>query len=169
MLQVYTGQGKGKTTSSLGLALRAIGSGKKVLLIQFLKDGRSSEIKTIRKYLPNFKVKSYGRPVFLTKTKLLKKDYQLASQGLNLAKNALKRGKYDLVILDEINIAVDFGLVSKNNLLKLLKAVPKKIEIILTGRGAKKEIIEKADLVTEMKEVKHYFKESIKARKGIEY
>ena len=169
MLQVYTGQGKGKTTSSLGLALRAIGSGKKVLLIQFLKDGRSSEIKTIRKYLPNFKVKSYGRPVFLTKTKLLKKDYQLASQGLNLAKNALKRGKYDLVILDEINIAVDFGLVSKNNLLKLLKAVPKKIEIILTGRGAKKEIIEKADLVTEMKEVKHYFKEGLKARNGIEY
>jgi len=169
MLQVYTGQGKGKTTSSLGLALRAIGSGKKVLLIQFLKDGQSSEIKAIRKYLPNFKVKSYGRSVFLTKTKLLKKDYQLADQGINLAKDALKSGEYDLVILDEINIAVDFGLVSKNELLKLLKAVPKKIEIILTGRGAKKEIIEKADLVTEMKEVKHYFKESIKARKGIEY
>jgi len=86
-----------------------------------------------------------------------------------LAKDALKSGEYDLVILDEINIAVDFGLVSKNELLKLLKAVPKKIEIILTGRGAKKEIIEKADLVTEMKEVKHYFKEGLKARNGIEY
>lgn len=169
MIQVYSGQGKGKTTVALGLALRAIGAGQKVLLIQFLKDGRSSEIKTIRKYLPALEVKTYGRSVFVTKNTLEDKDYQLAQAGLNTAEKAVKRGAYDLIILDEANVTIELGLLEKEKMLDLMKATPREIDLVLTGRGAKKEIINQADLVTEMKEIKHYFKQGLKARKGIEY
>ena len=169
MIQVYTGNGKGKTTASLGLALRAIGAGKKVLLIQFLKEGQSSEIKAIRKYLPNFEVKIFGQKGFLTKEKLKKKDFDLAQQGFNFAQKAIQNKTYDLVILDEINLVLNFGLLKTEDLIALIKTTPKKIELILTGRSASREIINQADLVTEIKEVKHYFKKGIKARKGIEY
>ncbi len=169
MLQVYSGQGKGKTTAALGLALRAIGAGRKVLLIQFLKDGRSSEIKAIKKYLPALEVKTYGRPVFVTKKTLEDKDYQLAQTGLDVANEAVKNRAYDLIILDEINVVVEMNLLKKEKLLDLIKKTPKKIDLVLTGRGAKKEIISQADLFTEMKEVKHYFRQGLKARKGIEY
>jgi len=167
MIQIYIGDGKGKTTASLGLGLRANGANKKVLLIQFLKDGTSSEIKVIKK-LKNFDVKTFGKKGFVTKENLTKKDFDLAMQGFNFAREAIKNKKYNIIILDEINIAVYFGLLKVNDVLDLIKKTPKKVELILTGRKANKKIIELADLVTEMKEIKHYYKKN-KAREGIEY
>ena len=167
MIQIYTGNGKGKTTAALGLGLRAVGAGKKVLLIQFLKDGQSSEIKTIKK-IPNFDVKVFGKKGFINKNNLKKTDYDLAQQGLSFFKKALESKKYDLIILDEINIVLKLGLLKTDNLVDLIKKASKKTEIVLTGRSVLKKLIKTADLVTEMKEIKHYFKK-IKARKGIEY
>ncbi len=169
MLQIYTGQGKGKTTAALGLALRLVGAGKKVLLVQFLKDGRSSEIKAIEKYLPNFKVRTFGRRVFLNERNLTKKDFELVRQGFDLARQAVQSRKYNLIILDEVNVAVSLRLLKKEDLISFVKKVPNRIEIVLTGRQASREIVRLADLVTEMKETKHYFKKGLKARKGIEY
>jgi len=168
MLQIYTGNGKGKTTASLGLGLRAIGAGKKVLLIQFLKDGKSSEIEAIKK-LKNFDVKVFGRKGFIGKNKILKKDFNLAMQGFNFAKKAIESKKYDLIILDEINTVNYFGLIKTKDILELIKKTPSKMELILTGRNASKEPIQLADLVTEMKEIKHYYTKNIKPRKGIEF
>ena len=168
MLQIYTGNGKGKTTASLGLGLRAVGAGKKVLLIQFLKDGKSSEIKVIKK-LKNFDVKTFGKKGFVSKNNLLKEDFNLAMQGFNFAQKAIESKKYDLIILDEMNMVNYFGLIKIEDILELIKKVPKKTELVLTGRKASKKIIQLADLVTEMKEIKHYYIKNIKARKGIEF
>lgn len=171
MIHVYTGKGKGKTTTALGLGLRAIGAGKKVLMIQFLKSSkkRISELVAIREHLPNFEVKSYGRPQFVTKKNLIEDDYVLAREGLFSFVASLKLKRYDMIILDEINMVLDFGLIKTQEFLKILKNVPKNLELILTGRNAPKEIIKTADLVTEMKEVKHYYKKGVRARKGVEY
>ena len=168
MLQIYTGNGKGKTTASLGLGLRAIGADKKVLLIQFLKDGKSSEIKIIKK-INNFEVKSFGKKGFISKDNLIEKDYNLAQQGFNFVEEVIKSKKYDLIILDEINTANYFGLIKTEDLINLIKKIPSKIELILTGRKASKKLIQLADLVTEMKEIKHYYTKNIKPRKGIEF
>ncbi len=162
MIQVYTGNGKGKTTAAIGLGMRAIGAGQKVLLIQFLKDGQSSELKSIK-----FDFKTFGQKGFINKDNLNKRDFNLAEQGFSFFKKELKKKKYDLIILDEINHIFNFKLIEIDDLINLIKD-EKKTEIILTGRNAPKKIIQIADLVTEMKEVKHYFKK-IKARRGIEY
>lgn len=158
MIQIYTGPGKGKTTAALGLALRAVGAGRKVLLIQFLKDGRSSEMKII-KNIKNFELRIFGP----------QEDSQLVAQGFNFAQKAVKSKKYNLIILDEINVALNFGLIEQGSLLELMKIVPTEMDLVLTGRWAEKEIIEQADLVSEVKEVKHYFQKGVKARPGIEY
>ncbi len=168
MLQVYTGNGKGKTTAALGLGLRTIGAGKKVLLVQFLKDGQSSEIKTISR-LKNFEAKAFGRKGFVNKKKLVKKDYDLAKQGFNFVQKAIESKKYDLIILDEINMANYFKLIETKDILKLIQEIPKQIEVILTGRYADKKILQQADLVTQMNEKKHYYQKKIKSRKGIEF
>jgi len=168
MLHIYTGDAKGKTTAALGLGLRAVGAGKKVLLIQFLKDGQSSEIRAIGK-IKNFEVKSFGRKGFVSKNKLLKEDFNLAQQGFLFAQKAIKSRKYDLIILDEINIANYFGLIKTEDILELIKKTPSKTELILTGRNASKKLIQVADLVTEMKEIKHYYKRGVNPRKGIEF
>ena len=168
MIHIYTGNGKGKTTAALGLALRAVGTGKKILLIQFLKDGSSSELKAIRK-IKNFEVKVFGKKGFISKNNLTKKDFNLAQQGFNFAQKAIESKKYDLIILDEINLVVNFGLIKTEDLIKLIKKTSSKTELILTGRYASKKLIRLADLVTEMKETKHYFKKAFKARKGIEF
>jgi len=168
MLQIYTGNGKGKTTASLGLGLRAVGAGKKVLLIQFLKDGKSSEIGAIKK-IKNFDVKAFGRKGFVSKDNLLKKDFNLAMQGFNFTQKAIESKKYDLIILDEMNTVNYFGLIKIEDILELIKKVPKKTELVLTGRKASKKLIQLADLVTEMKEIKHYYTKNIKPRKGIEF
>ncbi len=168
MLHIYTGDGKGKTIAALGMALRMVGAGKKALLAQFLKDGQSSEIKAIRK-IKNFDIKSFGRKGFFTKKTLTKKDFDLAKQGFNFVQKQIANKKYDLIILDEINAVINLELIKANDLSKLIKKAPRKTEIVLTGRNAPKEILKIADLITEMKEKKHYFKRGIKARRGIEY
>lgn len=167
-VQVYTGDGKGKTTASLGLALRAYGANLRIFIGQFVKGQNYSEIKAITKYLSNIVVKQYGRKCFV-KSPPGKQDIELARNGLKEVSEIVKSGNYDLVILDEANIAVNLKLFSVEDLLKVIDDKPDDVEIIITGRNAAPRLIEKADLVTEMKSIKHYYDRGIKAREGIEY
>ena len=169
LIQVYTGPGKGKTTAALGLAMRAIGHGLKVYVIQFMKGNiRYGELETARRLSPHIVIRQMGRETFVDRNNPDKIDIELAQQGLQLAGEIIGAGEYDIVVLDEINVAVDFGLISLEDLLKLLDTKPAHVELILTGRHAKREVIERADLVTEMVEVKHYYKAGIRSREGIE-
>ena len=169
LIQVYTGNGKGKTTAALGLALRAVGHGLKVLFIQFMKGNIDyGELESSKKLSPYLTIKQMGRETFVSKTNPDPIDIKLARDGFALAKKAISNEEYSIVILDEINVAIDYGLIPLSDLLHLLDTKPKGIELILTGRNAKPEIIDKADLVTEMVERKHYFKKGVSARKGIE-
>jgi cob(I)alamin adenosyltransferase len=169
LIQVYTGPGKGKTTAALGLAMRAIGHGLKVYIIQFMKGNiRYGELETARQLSPNIVIKQMGRETFVDRNNPDKIDIELAQQGLQLAREVIGAGEYDIVVLDEINVAVDYGLISLEDLLKLLDTKPAHVELILTGRDAKREVIERADLVTEMVEVKHYYRGGIRSREGIE-
>lgn len=170
LVQVYTGNGKGKTTAALGLALRAVGHGLKVLIIQFMKGKVNyGELVTARKLSPYLTIKKTGQRNFTSRSHPDSTDLQLAQEGFLLANKALKNRKYDIVILDEINVAVDYGLIPLSDLLQLIDSKPEFIELILTGRNAKPEVIEKADLVTEMVERKHYHDKGVLARKGIEF
>ncbi len=166
MIQVYTGRGKGKTTAALGLAIRAAGAGLKVYICQFVKGRNCSELNSLKK-LKNIKLEQFGSCCFIRK--INQNDLQYAKNGLIACSKAIKSGKYDLVILDEINIASKLKLLNSKDICALLKQTPKKTEIILTGRGASKEIMKCADLVSEIKEIKHYFHKGIKAREGIEF
>lgn len=171
MIFVFTGNGKGKTTAAIGMGLRASGARKKVLMVQFLKDGSSSEIDAIKK-IKNFQTKSFGRSGFGPYSE---KDSRLAQLAFAFAKSAQDRsasgGKAkncDLLILDEINTALRWRLLDPKEVIEFLKRCAKKLDVVLTGRYCPKEIIGMADLVTEFKEVKHYFHKDVKARKGIE-
>lgn len=165
MIYVFTGNGKGKTTSAVGMGMRAVGAGSKVLMIQFLKTGDSSENRAIKK-IKNFKIRSFGRPGF---GPYGDKDFLLAKKGWDFLKKEAGKGKYHLIILDEINLVLKFKLLAFKDVLTFLKSRGKKIDVVLTGRYCPKEIIDMADLVTEFKEIKHYFKKGIKAKKGREY
>jgi cob(I)alamin adenosyltransferase len=166
LVQIYTGDGKGKTTAALGLALRATGAGKKVYIGQFLKGKTCSEHRVLKKF-KTIKVEQYGRSGFIKRTPQ-KKDIKLAKAGLNKIKKIFKAKTYDLVILDEINLALHFNLLDLGEVVQLIKTKPKTVELVLTGRYVHPRLIELADLVTVMKEVKHYFKKGVKARLGIE-
>lgn len=166
-LQVYTGDGKGKTTAALGLALRASGAGLKVFIGQFAKGAEYSEIKAIRQLAPAITLKQYGRVCFIN-GKPEAEDIRLAQNGLHEIQIAIQSGAYDLVILDEANIAVYYNLFSIDELLNVVQNRPKHVEIVITGRKAEARLIEAADLVTEMQEIKHYFRNGIAARTGIE-
>lgn len=166
MLHVYTGNGKGKTTAGLGLALRAAGAGLKVFIGQFVKSMEYNEIKVLKK-IDDIDVKQYGLSCFIDQEPK-EEDIKAAQDGLLEVSKILKTDKYDLVILDEANIAVYFDLFSIEELIEVIEHRNKEIEVVVTGRNARDEIIEKADLVTDMKEIKHYYEKGVKARDGIE-
>ena len=165
-VQVYTGNGKGKTTAAFGLALRAVCAGKKVFIGQFVKGMQYSELKVVE-YLPDLEIEQFGRGCFIYDQPAAE-DIKLARKGLERCQTILKEGRYDVVILDEINIALYFKLFSVEAVLDLLTNRASHTEVVLTGRYAPEEIINAADLVTEMKEIKHYYNEGVEARKGIE-
>lgn len=167
-VHIYTGNGKGKTSASLGLALRAAGAGKKVFIGQFVKHGDYSELISIRKFLPDITIKQFGLEGFIV-GEPTQDDYEVARSGLSEIKTVMASDEYDIVILDEINIALYFKLFSVGEVVDLILTRQTGAEIVLTGRNAPKELIEIADLVTEMKEVKHYFSKGIQAREGIEF
>lgn len=166
--QIYTGNGKGKTTAAFGLALRAAGAGKKVFFAQFVKGKMYSEIKAVREFLPDVEVKQFGLGCFIINDPT-EADISAAQKGLAEVKQIIHSEKYELVILDEIFIALFYKLFSAEEVIEIIKSKPEKLELILTGRYAPKNIIELADLVTEMKEIKHYYTKGIEAREGIEF
>lgn len=168
-IQVYTGDGKGKTTAALGAAFRAIGHGWKVLCIQFMKgDIEYGELRAARN-IAGFEIIQKGRPTFVHKDNPSDEDRRLAKEGLVLAREALRSGKYNMIILDEINVAMDYALLASADVIDMLLSRPPHVELILTGRNAPREIIEYADTVTEMCEVRHHYQQGVAARQGIEY
>ena len=168
MVQVYTGDGKGKTTAALGLAMRATGKGYTVYMIQFMKgDINYGELASAEK-LEGLTIKQMGRPSFVDRKDPDPVDIQMAQEALEIAKEIMDAGEYDILILDEVNCAVDWGLVEVEKVVDLIKGKPDDLELVLTGRYAPQELIDLADLVTEMKEVKHPFQKGGKARDGIE-
>lgn len=166
-IQVYTGNGKGKTTAALGLALRSYGAGKRIYIGQFIKGKYYSELDSIKKCLNKIKLRQYGLDCFIV-NQPEEKDVIAAQKGLQEMKDIIQSGEYDLVIMDELNIALYYKLFEVDQVLEILKSKPKHVEIVITGRFAHEKILEIADLVTEMKEVKHYFQNGIEARLGIE-
>lgn len=167
MIHIYTGNGKGKTTAALGLALRASGCGMKVFIGQFLKGKNYGELVCLRKN-KNIKVEQFGTKCFV-KTKPAAKDIALAKKGLKKIEGIIASKKFSVVILDEIIIAIYLKLIDVDDVLKIIKTAPKSIELILTGRYASNKLIRTSDYVTEMKEIRHPFKNKVKARKGIEF
>lgn len=169
IIQVYTGDGKGKTTAAFGLALRAVGHGRRVMIIQFMKgDASYGEVKAVRQYLP-IRLEQTGTPNFVDKYNPGEEDLAEAKRGIDMAKQAMTSGEVDLVILDELNVAMDFNLVSVETVLDLLKQRPIGVDLVLTGRYAPQSIREAADLVSEVQEVKHHYTKGIAARAGIEF
>lgn len=169
MIQVYTGNGKGKTTAALGLAIRAIGHKKKVIMIQFMKGKIDyGELKSA-KLLKNLRIEQYGRPDFVNRDNPSKIDRELAKRGFKRAKALVKERRYDIIILDELNVAVEYNLISLEEVIEFLKNFPREMELIITGRYMPKEFLDYADLVTEMREIKHYFQKGVMARKGIDF
>ncbi len=167
-IHLYTGNGKGKTTAAFGLTLRAVGAGKKVYFAQFVKGKIYSEIDAVHQYLPMVTVKQYGRGCFIY-TEPTQADIDAARNGLNEINEIIQSGEYDIVVLDEACIAIHFNLFTVGELIGVLKSKPESTEIIITGRYAPLELIDYADLVTEMKEIKHYYNtQGVQARKGIE-
>ncbi|HBE73690.1 MAG TPA: cob(I)yrinic acid a,c-diamide adenosyltransferase [candidate division Zixibacteria bacterium] len=169
MIHVYTGDGKGKTTAALGLGMRAAGHGKKVLMVQFMK-GRTNygELESAKR-VPGFCIVQFGRPDFVDRKNPDPRDIEGAGEALSYALEAAKLRSCDLLILDELNVALDFGLVSLGEVKDFLAEKPEEMEIVITGRNAHPDIIELADLVTEMREVRHYYRKGVQARQGIEH
>jgi len=169
---VYTGKGKGKTTAALGIALRASGYDKKICMIQFIKGSwHYGEMDSSKRLGPEFEMITIGKGfVGIIDDKSPREDHeQIAKEAIKVSNEKIQSGKYDIIILDEINYAVNLGLISVNDVLKLIKSKPQNLDLVLTGNHVKDEIIEVADLVTEMKEIKHPFQKGIKAKKGIDF
>jgi len=169
LVMVLTGNGKGKTTSALGQALRAIGHGCRTYIIQFMKGRKYGEVIAAEKYLPNLTVEQFGLDSFVMRDNPAPVDIELAQEGLERAQEIIESDKYDLVILDEINVALDFKLVSLTSVLELIRNKPAGLTLLLTGRYAPAEIVEIADMVSEVKEIKHHYASGIKDRAGIEF
>lgn len=169
LVMVITGNGKGKTTSAFGQVLRAIGQGYRVCMIQFMKGRKYGEVLAAEKYLPNFTYYQFGLDSFVMRDNTAPIDIELAKQGIEKAKEVINSGEFDMVILDEINVAVDFNLIPKDEVLQLVRSKPSDLDIMLTGRYASEELQELADMVSEVKEIKHHYAAGIKDRAGIEY
>jgi cob(I)alamin adenosyltransferase len=169
LLHVYTGDGKGKTTAALGLGMRAAGHGLKVVVVQFMK-GRINygELESARK-LPGFEIHQFGRAEFVDKAKPAQVDIDLARKGLEFAKDVLEKRGCDLLVLDELSCAVEWRLVPLGEVLEILRSRPEGIEVVVTGRYAPKELLEMADVVTNMVEVRHPFQKGVLGREGVEY
>ncbi|MFA4993070.1 MAG: cob(I)yrinic acid a,c-diamide adenosyltransferase [Candidatus Omnitrophota bacterium] len=167
MIHVYTGNGKGKTTAAIGLALRASGAGLNVYIAQFAKGRICSEHKALQK-IKNIKVEQFGGDYFILH-KVRSFDIESAQQAMEKIRKAIARKSYQVIILDEINVALKLKLVCLKDVLELIKYTPATIELVLTGRGAPRRLIECADLVSRINEVKHYFRRGFKARRGIEF
>ena len=169
---VYTGGGKGKTTAALGMALRAIGYGHKICMIQFIKGSwHYGEMDSSKRLMPEFELVAAGKGFvgILDDTSPKEEHEKYAEEAIEICKEKILSEEYDLIILDEINYAVNLGLIKSSSVVELIKIKPKELDLVLTGNHAKEEIIELADLVTEMKEIKHPFKSGIKAKKGIDF
>jgi cob(I)alamin adenosyltransferase len=169
LVQVYTGDGKGKTTAALGLALRACGHGLSVYMIEFMKgDIEYGELKAAQ-WIPNLTIIQFGRPDFVDKENPEKVDIEFANKALEHANDIISSGNHDIVILDELNVAIDFKLVGVKEVLTLIDSKPKHIELVITGRNAPKEILNRADLVTNMENIKHPYDNGVSARCGIDH
>lgn len=188
-VQVYTGNGKGKTTAAIGLCIRALGAGKRVCFLQFMKAKIYCEHNILPNISDNLRIETIGKPFFVVKEGMLNseelakwedkvvifppgqppQDYlDLVFQGVTKARQAIVSGNYDLVVLDEINVALFYELVTWEQVFDLIQNKPQNVELVLTGRGATQQLIDLADLVTEMKEIKHYYQQGVDARQGIE-
>ena len=166
-IQVYTGEGKGKTTAALGLSLRAAGAGLKVLIAQFIKRGEYSEITALKRFSDLITVAQFGRGrLFIGNPP--SECIEKAHVGLECVKSCILSRNYDVVILEEANVALTYGFLSVRDLLEIIDLKPDDVELVITGRGAPPELIERADLVTEMKPIKHYYDKGVRARIGIE-
>ena len=172
LIIVYTGKGKGKTTAALGIALRAVGHGKKICMIQFIKGSwHYGEMHSSKRLEPEFEIIAIGRGFvgIIDDTTPKEEHKNIAKEAIKISIEKIQSGKYDIVILDEINYAINLDLVKVEDVLNLIKSKPPGLDLVLTGNYAKDEIIELADLVTEMKEIKHPFQRGIKAKKGIDF
>lgn len=167
-VHIYTGNGKGKTTAAFGLAVRACGAGMKVFIGQFIKGKAYNEIPAISKYLKNITIQQFGIGCFIISSPK-QEDIDAALEGFEQIRKIIKEGMYNVVILDEINIALYYNLIEIEDILDLIENKPDHVELVLTGRYAPHELIDKADLVTEMIAIKHYYSKGIEARKGIEF
>ena len=165
--QVYTGDGKGKTTAAIGLSIRAAGAGLKVFIAQFIKMGDYSEIKALKRYSDMITVEQFGLGHF-TNRKPAPEDIQAARKGLARVRSVMASDEYNIIIMEEVNVAAKLGLFGVQDLYKIIISKPYDKELVITGRSASPRIIEIADLVTEMKPIKHYFKKGVPARVGIE-
>jgi len=167
-IQVYTGDGKGKTSAALGLALRASGHGLRTYIGQFMKGQHYGELDALRDH-PTITIEQYGDVRCIRREEVTPEHVAQARRGLEQAREALLSGRYDIVVLDEVNVALWFGLLTVEEVLAFLDQRPEHVEVILAGRRAPQELIERADLVTEMREVKHYYRQGVVAREGIEW
>ena len=168
-IQVYTGNGKGKTTAALGLAVRAAGHGLRTVILQFMKGWIDyGELEGVKMLAPYVEIHQAGRDTFVNRKSPDPEDVRLAREGWRKAKEIVLKGKADIVVLDEINCAMDFGLLSVEEVVEVLRNKPAGMEVVLTGRGAPAAVIEIADLVTEMRDVKHYYAKGVDARVGVE-
>lgn len=166
-VQIYTGDGKGKTTAALGLALRAAGHGLRTYIGQFMKGQSYGELDALRDH-PAITIEQYGDVRCIRREEVTPAHVEQAHRGLERARQALLSGQYDIVVLDEVNVTIWFGLLTVEEVLALVDQRPARVELVLTGRRAPQALIERADLVTEMREVKHYYQQGVEARKGIE-
>lgn len=169
LIHVITGSGRGKTTSAAGLAFRACGHGWRVLMIQFMKNDTHEGILQSARLVPGFSVVQFGRPVFIKKNQATEQDIQLAGEGFEMAREAMAESSCDMLILDEINSAVEYGLIPLETLVEFIQNRNKKIELILTGRNAHPEIIKLADYVSEIININHPYSKGIPGRQGVEF